>query len=150
MSIHTRKVLAVVITAAAFGLTLRADANINFHSAAEWAGAYLFHHPNSTAYLRLVITPAGRFKLILGGCFGTSEFNQGSVAYRDGTLHLDPVRPLEKGSMFESTALIPMRWDNRLYLVDVERVGEFSRANEGPGTCDYYCPGFFARESDLE
>lgn len=151
MSIHIRKFLALVLASAAFALALRADANVNFHSAAEWAGAYVFQDRNSTGFLRLVVTPEGRFILVGVGCFGSYWINHGNVAYRDGTLHLDPAVPLETGSMFDSTALIPIRWDERLYLVEAERVGEFARTTKGsPSTCDHYCPGFFVRESDRE
>ncbi len=101
--------------------------------------------------MTLVITPESRFKLTQGSCFGSSEINRGNVTYRDGVLMLDPRIPDAQALGHESDALIPVRWDERLYLVGANRIAEFARTIErDPQVCRHHCQGFFVRESDLE
>lgn len=120
MNKRNQLVIACVLTSAVFGLALRAD-SLSPHdrdSAAEWAGIYWYRVPNSTMDYRLIILAKSRYRLILGGCFGSSELDHGDVTYRDGILKLHPRDPVESG--FISTTLVPVRRDSGLYLVNAE------------------------------
>ena len=152
MNRHLYKVLALVVTSAVFSLALRADARtFEADSAAEWAGAYYYHHPNMTLSMSLVITPDSRFNLTMTGCWSTSVVNHGSVAFRDGVLQLHPELPVEQGFTFESKSMIPVRFREKQYLVGVDRIGEFVATTAGGNAdCRGHCQGFFVRESDLE
>lgn len=147
-----RSTLALVVTAAVFGLALRADARtFEADSASQWAGAYWLSDPNSTMTLLLIITPESEFGLTEGGCFGSSQINHGRVTYRDGMLRLDPKLPVEQGFTSESTTMIPITFREKRYLVGTNRVGEFvATTHGGIGDCGGACPGFFVREGDLE
>jgi len=152
MSTYFRSTLALVLTAAVFGFALRADARtFEADSASEWAGAYWLNDGNSTMTMRLIITPESGFKLIQGGCFGSSETNHGSVTYRDGALELNPKLPVEQGFTFESKSMIPISFREKRYLVGTDRVAEFvAMTHGGTGDCGGACRGFFILESDLE
>jgi hypothetical protein len=145
------KTLALALIATVFGCALRADASTyKSDSASEWSGDYWYQVPHSTISMQLVITRDSRFHLTDIGCFGSSEINHGSVVFRDGVLVLDPELPSEQGFGYQSKAMIPVNWKERLYLVNSNRVGEFIEAiREGAETCTRYCQGFFIRESDL-
>src|SRR6186713_853414 len=80
--------LALAIPVLILGMS--ADVSAPPDSAAEWAGVYTYSPQSSTMVYRLVITRDGQFRLVLGGCFGSSEINRGSVAWRDGALILRP------------------------------------------------------------
>jgi hypothetical protein len=152
MSTTIRSTLALALTATVFGLALRADARtFEADSASEWAGAYWLSEPNSTMTLQLVITPESEFRLFMGGCFGSSQVNHGSVRYRDGMLQLNPKIPVGQGFTFESRTMIPINFREKRYLVGTDRVGEFvATTHGGSGDCNGACPGFFVRESDVE
>lgn len=84
-------------------------------------------HGSTTSHT-LIISREGRFTLIESGCFGSSEVNRGSVAYRGGILRLDPTLPVGAGFTSESRGMIPVRFGGRVYLVGVDRVTEFTNA----------------------
>jgi len=109
-----------------FCLGMRADVSAPPYSAAEWAGAYTYRPQPSTMVYHLVISPDSRFKLVLGGCFGSSEINHGTVAWRDGELILRPQRP-ERGFMGASSRMIPVRSGAQLYLFVDEPLVQFKR-----------------------
>jgi hypothetical protein len=132
MGRRSRLFAALAITSAVTGLALRADSlDLGDPEAlSELSGSYWYRVPNSTMNYRLIITSAGRFNLHLGGCFGSSEINQGNVAFRDGVLELYPRAPMYQGSDI-STTLIAIQRQGRVYLVEPERLFEFTDAGEG-------------------
>lgn len=108
-------------------LGIRADVSAAPHSAAEWAGVYTHRVDTSTMVYRLIITRDSRFKLILGGCFGNSEVDHGTVAWRDGELILRPSAPVEFGFPRESERMVPVRSGTRLYLFADDPLMQFER-----------------------
>jgi hypothetical protein len=121
------QVLLVTMAFPVFCLGMRADVSAPPYSAAEWAGAYTYRVQSSTMVYRLVITQDSRFKLVLGGCFGSSEINHGAVAYRDGALILRPGLPADQDSLHEPSRMIPVRSGSRLYLFAEEPFVQFKR-----------------------
>ena len=123
---------ALAITSAVTGLALRADTRDlgDAEALSALSGAYWYRLPNSTIDWRLIITSGGRFNLHLGGCFGSSEVNDGNVAYRDGVLTLDPRIPMNQGNGI-ATTFIPILRQGRVYLVEPDRLFELTEAGEG-------------------
>jgi hypothetical protein len=144
--------IALTLASAVSGLTLRSDARApEADSAAEWAGAYSLSPSNSTMIMDLVITADSRFRLKMVGCFGTSEVERGSVAYRDGLLYLKPGGAEHELSPLGSNVLIPVRHEGRLYLVTSDRAAAFLNAMfTGRANCYVEgCESFFVRDSDV-
>lgn len=145
--------IALTLASAVSGLTLRSDARApEADSAAEWAGAYSLNPSSSTMSLDLVITADSRFRLKMVGCFGTNEVERGNVAYRDGLLFLKAGSTDPGQIPLGSRVLIPVRHEERLYLVTSDRAAAFLNAMfTGRVNCyEAGCESFFMRESDFE
>jgi hypothetical protein len=143
-------IVALVLTSAVSGLTLRSDARApEADSAAEWAGVYALSPSSSSMSMDLVITDDSRFRLSMAGCFGTSEVERGSVAYHKGLLYLKPSSTDVPHFPLGSKILIPVRHEGQLYLVTSDRAGAFLNAlHTGRLHCRDDCERFFMRESD--
>jgi len=87
----------------------------------EFAGKY-YKGDGLGLNLSLTMQPSGQFSLVLSGCMGVYEQDAGTIELRDGIfiLHTQAV-----GTGFDKQQLLPIRWGERHYLIDVDRILTF-------------------------
>lgn len=85
------------------------------------------------------ITPDGRFFFTWSGCLGVYDRNKGGVTATADALILHPKRP-NRGGGFRGTptVLIPVKWNDRMYLIPTEKMMKF---------CDMINVGFEPRKN---
>lgn len=117
--------------------------------APDWAGRY--HHGDGLGVnVTVTLAPKGGFTYTWYGCLGRYDANYGSVTAANGRVALDFELPSssEDGPSL-AAALVPVRWGERMYLIEVGQMREFANAiNSGREPCNRFCSEFLLRQGD--
>ncbi|MGL6197044.1 MAG: hypothetical protein ACRC2T_19705 [Thermoguttaceae bacterium] len=104
----------------------------------SWAGEYFYGNGRS-ANVTLTLAPKSGFTYTWRGCMGICDQNFGEVTSDNEKLTLHCV--LENESSIPCPEeLIPIRWNDRHYLIQVDKIDEF---------CDAINAGFEPRDEKL-
>jgi hypothetical protein len=100
----------------------------------------------------LEISPDGRFIYKLCNCETVVDQAAGKVVLQDGQVLLQPERPRQQWPRGMATVLVPVTWDQRLYLVPQNDILGFSnQVNRGVEPVSRGSMGnYFLREGDWD
>ena len=98
----------------------------------------------------LTVDSQGRFSFTWDACMGRVDDNFGDAEIDDGVLLLHPQKPLEHGKLRRlPVRLLPVRWAERLYLVDDESMPLFAEyINRAKEPRSHAQGMFFLRQED--
>jgi hypothetical protein len=91
---------------------------------AKVAGNYYWNNGRGRTW-NLSILPDGRYSFVWSGCVGVCHREAGQVGEVEGTIVLTPETPNERKVDRE---LVPVRWDERSYLLRPDQVSRFCQA----------------------
>jgi hypothetical protein len=99
----------------------------------------------------LVVEQEGRFSFIWRGCLGVYGKNEGGAKLVNNHLILTPEQPNDSAGFGTPTDFIPVRWDDRLYLVPAKSGKSFcDGVNQGWEPRDDIHGMFYLRGADWE
>lgn len=101
----------------------------------------------------LKLSRNGTFEFRRSGCFGKYDENGGKFKIQDGVLHLYPEGPniskVTNDLKGMETSYLPIRWDDRLYLIAIKEMAAFcSEVNFGSEPDHHSGSNFYLRDGD--